>query len=340
MDIVKIDIDLENEPLKVSKAQWFLKYSFNKELKIILERCDNKAKNYNITQEREFRCTVDHCNKSFISSHLLEQHIKMVHDIENKSFWSLCNNCQKYVKNWEHHLLECSGRVERKFPCSFIGCKSVFFTKQTLKIHQKYVHEKFRYFCHNCGKKVSNLRMHLESCLYDGNEKFYCTVENCNSSFKSKSGVTDHVRRVHSQPLKCPLEDCDAYVKPRGMSVHIRRVHNRIKVACKRCGKHVFNLRYHLDICTSDGVKRFFCQVNNCKAMFISKHYLAMHVRGTHAAPIKCPHKNCDAFLKPSSLIPHLKSIHEGVRKTCQYCGGCFKALRKHKQKCHVESRS
>lgn len=76
----------------------------------------------------------------------------------------------------------------------------------------------------------------------------------------------------------------------------------------------------HLDKCDLVEQKKFCCQFDGCLAAFVSKAAVHKHVRKVHASPVKCPHKHCSSQIKPSSLIQHLKAVHEKVKKTCQHC--------------------
>lgn len=388
MDIIKTEIDLEEELPNVSSTQWFLKYSFNKELRIILGRCDSKE-NFN----KPFQ--VDNCKKSFDFQSNLKQHISRVHEsvpikcprencgkyvksfymnvhirkqhesqkhqkyhcpvegcekffftktglikhqkFTHENFKSTCKNCGKEVLHLKYHLWRCLNNIEKKIFCSVQNCKSFFLSRAHLKRREKIVHEKFKYTCSNCGKKVGWLSKHLNRCLSDGDRKFHCVVENCSSSFTTKSNLNDHVNSVHTNPVKCSHKGCNTFLKPCAMKRHVNYYHCRSdSYQCKNCGKRCINMSRHRVFCMNDGVKKISCQVANCTAKFSTELHLKAHVKSPHAVPIKCPHKNCDKMMKPNSLVSHLKHVHEGIFKTRKSHSKLVRQLKAHKKICDV----
>lgn len=333
-------MDMDDATIKTWNSQCLIEKNITKELRIILKRCDDKknsagtAKRSNYHEKkRKFHCKIKDCNIGFVSSSGLQRHCKF----KQRNFKYPCENCGKKVVNLIDHQIGCLGIAEGTFHCSFQDCKSIFFTRTNLKRHTKFVHEKLRLTCRNCGKQFAQLKSHLDACESVGDKKYRCTIKNCQSSFITKSRLYFHVVSVHTDPVKCPHEDCNVYMKPRSLKRHIEFYHDRSEsLRCKKCGKRFQNIKLHLDHCLSDGVKKFHCQIGDCTAKFVTQFYLKNHVRSKHdAGIIKCPHKNCNKYLKKRSLIPHLKYIHEGLQSTCKICGKTVKRLASHNRFCH-----
>lgn len=303
------------------------------------ENCQKNSKSLPINERIQsvhkglkWICTSENCKKIFFTSQGLIKHKKFKHE----NFRYTCKNCGKKLINLKRHVLNCLDNDKKNFHCSVQDCESSFFSKSGLKSHQKYVHERIRFTCGNCGKEVVNMRQHLQLCTKTDERQFHCTLKNCSSSFQTNLGLKTHLRLVHMDSVKCPHKDCSTYVKPYVMLQHLKHVHDRSEShTCNNCGKWYLYLKQHLAYCASDGVKKFLCHVDNCKASFVIKKYLNHHIRGVHTTPIKCPIKNCDKFMKPKNLVRHLKYIHERLVKSGEKCGKLFKRLEVHQKSCN-----
>lgn len=92
-------------------------------------------------EDRPFECDYPNCGKYFKTINEAKDHSKSVHITERPH---ACSNCTKSFK-LIHHLKEHIIRVhekpkERKVPCQL--CKSMFYNKLDLKVHQKRSHMK------------------------------------------------------------------------------------------------------------------------------------------------------------------------------------------------------
>ena len=152
----------------------------------------------------------------------------------------------------------------------------------------------------------------MKRCTSDDTKRFHCKIEGCDAVFRFEGDVKNHARAVHSKPVKCPYKNCKSYVKPHGLVIHIKQVHEKIMKNCGNCGKNIqqSNIKQHLDICSSNGERKFECLYDGCIKSFTTVHYRSIHQRNVHSQPIQCPVMNCNAILKPKSLKSHIKLHH------------------------------
>lgn len=219
--------------------------------------------------------------------------------------------------------------------CPHKNCDS-YITRYNLPRHIRSLHDNVKKTCENCGKQVTNLKIHFERCPSDGEREFHCLFGDCKAAFTTKMYLSNHAKRVHLLPTKCPREDCDAYIQPINLSLHMKRVHGRANQRCKNCWKEFSDLRRHSERCAGDGVKKFHCRMKNCQSVFVTKQDLTRHVNRTHATRVKCPHNDCDSYIEPAGIGAHVKLVHQKILKTCANCGKemLFSSLRPHLERC------
>ena len=109
----------------------------------------------------------------------------------------LCPECGVSVQHLKTHLEDVHFSEKQNCP----QCNKEVGCKRTLKAHIKKVHEKLP--CSECGKLVSNIRMHMES-AHTANEKLKYKCDICGKGFASKQRIEDH-KNVHTgeKPHKC-----------------------------------------------------------------------------------------------------------------------------------------
>ena len=109
----------------------------------------------------------------------------------------LCPECGVSVQHLKTHLEDVHYSEKQICP----QCDKEVGCKRTLKAHIKKVHEKLP--CSECGKLVSNIRMHMES-AHTANEKLKYKCDICGKGFASKQRIEDH-KNVHTgeKPHKC-----------------------------------------------------------------------------------------------------------------------------------------
>lgn len=123
----------------------------------------NKIKQHVITHinegRRKFLCVA--CGFQFCSKFGLGQHIRAIHEKEQRF---QCNICQRRFAH-KHNLKTHMNRHEgvRPYPCSL--CKKAFYDSSTLNVHTKSVHSNSNsYICNICLKSFNrngNLKIHM-----------------------------------------------------------------------------------------------------------------------------------------------------------------------------------
>lgn len=130
---------------------------------------------HTLQADRPFPCNI--CDKAFAFKSILQKHVEIVHDVENKDkFDQLCNVCGKR-----------------------------FRTKGELKTHMDIHSVDRKHVCGECGKKYktySALWRHER--VHTGAKPFVCTY--CSKAFISKIILTNHVRtHTGEKPYKCNI---------------------------------------------------------------------------------------------------------------------------------------
>lgn len=77
----------------------------------------------------------------------------------------------------------------------------------------------------------------------------------------------------------------------------------------------------HLRRCSTKGSKNYLCMIGKCQSAFTLKQDLFSHINKIHITRIKCPRDSCDAYMKPTGLYQHIKTVHEKTKKPCPNCG-------------------
>lgn len=204
------------------------------------------------------KCPYEDCN-TYIKPNSLSNHRRLVHDKIKKA----CENCGKLISylNLKSHFKRCTSDGEKRFLCEYDGCSAAFATVQYRTVHMKVVHEKIKKTCKNCGKEISymNFKSHTEKCTSDGEKRFPCTFPGCTNAFLTKYDRSVHISAIHRSPIKCPYENCSSYIKPVGLSQHIKLVHEKIRKNCQHCGKDfgLSNWKSHESRCKKNDKTQF-----------------------------------------------------------------------------------
>lgn len=192
--------------------------------------------------------------------------------------------------------------------------------------------------CEYCGKQMlqSNLTRHSKICSKFILEKFECQFSGCPASFDSENNLKVH-SRTHESSMKCPIKNCDSFLKPYNLVHHLRTVHDRITEACQHCGEKILSssLYYHEQSCGSRGVKRFECGFERCKMAFNTLNNRLEHIARMHQSEVvECPNEGCGRSVKPYYLSKHVREVHGELKKMCQFCDKKVKYLKLHERKC------
>ena len=204
---------------------------------IVCEEC-NKHFNYNSqllshkryvhSTDRLFVCNRIDCNKTFKTKSKLTQH-KSTHS-SVKSFG--CNECDKRFKtnsllgkhkNFVHSNV-------RPFVCPQINCNKSFKIKAYLKLHKRIHCSDKPFECEECKQRFKFKSILISHKLLHSNEKqFKCDVNDCNRSFKQRSGLSHHKMRFHKciKLYQCNYNNCDqTYYTSYELKTHIIHKHS------------------------------------------------------------------------------------------------------------------
>lgn len=244
----------------------------------------------------KYVCFVKDCDSKFAFKDLRVIHVKLKH---GDKISCPREGCKAHIQpvSMDNHLRRHGLTTDEKY--------------------NKHGYKSEKMLCDNCGKLISKeyLKGHKLTCVDDDTKEFVCEIEDCKKAFRTAKFLYTHKRRVHTQPIKCPFSDCSSYMKPASLVLHVKAVHEKLKEMrlCKKCGKQVTVNKYrlHTEKCgVIFNVRSFKCSIENCVKTFNTKNDLSAHVRVIHKEPIKCPHKDCDLFLKPKYIPLHIKKKH------------------------------
>ncbi|XP_050400214.1 zinc finger and BTB domain-containing protein 17 isoform X6 [Patella vulgata] len=149
----------------------------------------------------EHKCEI--CSKSYNTSKVLKNHIKMVHEIQELE----CNICYRDYKtpaSLRRHITQVHGsqapgqRVYYMCPdCELAFTSTAYYAEHIQTLHPeraKHLH------CMFCGKEYDKLEkillhIHLEHAAGDKEKIFSC--DECDAKFKSKCGWRTHMNKKH-----------------------------------------------------------------------------------------------------------------------------------------------
>lgn len=258
---------------------------------------------------------------------------------------------------------------EKKFRCTYPGCKIKFAKPSKLKRHLC-MHTGERPFVCNfkdCDKAYTNnsyLRRH--KLTHSGiKETFLCKY--CKAPFTTQHNLKRHCSRIHENPLgherKC--DECHIVCLTRKLlSKHMKKIHKRNLYLCSFCPKSFSEpwlLQRHLNtnmhkifickICQSSFdkhsdfrehrkehivvYKEFSCDI--CKSKFNHKGNLRLHLKGHESSSIfVCSYVGCNrVYSFQRNLDTHIVSFHLGKKWECHLCP--MKLSSKQKLNGHIE---
>lgn len=239
----------------------------------------------------------------------------MIAKKEKRSCKCFAKECDEKFKNPCQRIIHVNAKHEGRIVCPYENCKTtmelIVFQKHVYRVHHK---GDKQVPCVHCNKQIlwPNITAHMKRCTSDGEKKFKCTFEGCESMFITKKGVSNHMNAVHKSPVKCPHKSCESYIKPANLVEHLKSVHENLRKTCENCGKSIIYLclKRHLESCMSNGERKFQCTYIGCKGAFTTKRGRSSHISLIHKPPIECPWENCEFYLSPNKLKYLKKYAH------------------------------
>lgn len=198
-----------------------------------------------------------------------------------------------------------------------------------MKIHTNSLKPKKLTECAICGKKHVVPKAHLESHV---NIDHPCE---CGKVFRSARKLKVHQNQVHSSKIRKCKYCQKAYFKQTSLRAHVVARH-KPKVACEICGKMISQglaLRNHRD---SHGPLKYKCSVEGCTKKYSTKSSLVAHTIYVHAPKKKSKCVKCKAtFISKVRLQVHVRAQHREKDVACQVEGCGYKTMRKDYMKKH-----
>ena len=209
-------------------------------------------------------------------------------------------------------------------------CGKNIKTRRILRRHIKVVHEKVKPLmeCETCGKKVQNLKLHVQNMHINQKKPGPSICETCGRVFPNGLSLARH-KIVHTEKyLTCRYCSYQSSTHEE-FQAHLK-MHKRAKVySCHICPSKFNtpgNIHKHIRSIHM-GERRHFCDV--CQKGFYTKGHLKAH-RAIHFEPtLKC--RFCDRLFKEDGS----RRIHERIHKCdqryrCHICdhgfvqAGCY----------------
>lgn len=205
------------------------------------------------------------------------------------------------------------------------------------------------YKCHIEFKTMQELKMHNNRCRpspinggnikYKGNYRinengqFICNL--CDSIFRSRKSVYDHIRQHSGQKFLCNI--CGRFLSSRNnLTKHYRTVHlKEKKYRCLVCEKRYdssYRLRIHKN--AHEGIRQFDCKLcsrNFLTSSSLSRHKKTVHNQGQLYSCTICYRKFNVAYNMRIHMATHT-GIHPHI---CCHCNAGFH--RKRKLELHVK---
>ena len=180
----------------------------------------------------EFKFKCEQCSKAYPLKSHLSNHIFMAHTRKkNKQ----CSFCGKYFYDLHVHLTKHFGNFymknEKLYQCE--KCDTVYIE---LDDFMKHATESGCFRKPKKPKKDKNSEKHDQSIKRSYKSSNY-KCEQCNGSFRDKTGLNHHTKMVHEKIKNAKCDICNkSFFTKFDLKVHITKVHNKSKMyKCNIC---------------------------------------------------------------------------------------------------------
>lgn len=189
---------------------------------------------HSYTHREKFFCC-DKCGLKFNNKEQVKNHIlRHVGLFQKKVYYQriVCDQCSMMVfthKMKRHKLVHHSD--EKPFKCDFPDCNAAFSDSRILSDHQN-IHLKLKpykcEFCSEAFRSGANLRLHRVR--HTDPNRYRCN--DCQTSFVTKQALQKHLRR-HTEdpeirPFACDFPGCNSTFKQKDhVRNHVRRTHEK-----------------------------------------------------------------------------------------------------------------
>ena len=144
-----------------------------------------------------------------------------------------------------------------------------------------------------------------------GKTQEYFNCAECGIRYKSKSGLYNHIQKVHKPNPMVQCKLCPKTFTKQDLRVHLTKGACMNKHKCTVCGKLVSKLMQHMGtVHMDDSQKRFTC--NQCSKAFFNNKLLENHKMNVHLKlrPHKCRHGCDQTYNDTSNRNQHEKRTH------------------------------
>ena len=289
----------------------------------------NPCDSGNAWNDMKLECPL--CAKAMVGKYNLTRHLRRLHTAEELS--SKTPDIGKVEAALESPSKSKRGRTKENVQrvkeilekaCALIG----------IDVNDEEAVRNAEFSCYICGKgpfHKTALAFHVDR-VHKAPD-FFCSVEGCNSVFKSKGDLNRHVKFTHMDKELCTI--CGESFKY--IDQHIQSTHCNVNFTCEFCDKEYntqTGLKLHIKNHHS-GLAKEVCQYCAKEVRDIKQHIKFMH-GDLKEKTLACKEPGCDQMFKTEySARKHYDSVHLNIKHQCSECGGHFKNLSTHVSEVH-----
>ncbi|XP_039278854.1 zinc finger protein 264 [Nilaparvata lugens] len=271
------------------------------------------------------------CDKTFSTKQNLENHTKVVHELEKPYKCEICDRRFGYQNSLRCHILthqeggggdQTSQEGGGAFPCDICGRR--LNHPSSVVYHKEAEHNDGRRFvCDRCGKAFKHKQLlHRHQLVHTDDRPHQC--QTCQATFKTKANLLSH-QSTHTGEKPHFCEICgQQFAYKTSLVLHYRWHSGGGAFPCDICGRrlnHPSSVVYHKEAEHNDG-RRFVC--DRCGKAFKHKQLLHRHqLVHTDDRPHQC--QTCQATFKTKANLLSHQSTHTGEKPHfCEICGQQF----------------